>query len=190
MSGADGGAQLEQVVPMLGGLVASVRPEDLRLSTPCDAWTTRDLLNHLIGGAEMYAGAFAGEPMRDISGRLPDAIGDDPGAAFVAAATAFGEATALPGAMDRVLALPYGEMAGPEVLRFIAFDLLVHSWDLATTLGTVIEPGDELVADAAAYAHEVLGPWTRDGINFGPAAPAPAGASSLDELVAFTGRRR
>jgi uncharacterized protein (TIGR03086 family) len=187
--GVDGGAQLDVVVPVLGALVAQVRPGDLSLSTPCASWTTRDLLNHLVGGATMYADAFAGGPVEDISGRMPDAIGDDPLAAFEAAAGRFGEGTQAPGAMERVLPLPYGPMTGRTFLRFASFDLLVHSWDLATTLGTEVDVPDDLVVEVEAFAHQVLGPWPRDGVNFADEAPTSPDATALDRLVAYTGRR-
>ena len=186
--GVDPGAQLGVIVPNLGALVATVTPADLGLSTPCASWTTRDLLNHLVGGAVMHAEAFGGAPVRDISGRMPDAIGEDPLAAFQAAAGQFGEAVAQPGAMDRVLELPYGAMTGPTVLRFLAFDLLVHSWDLATTLGRDVEVDDALVAEVDAFAHRVLDTWPRDDVNFSAAVPAPEGATPLEALAAYAGR--
>src|SRR5690606_31719409 len=70
--GVDGGAQLARILPVLGGLIAQVGPTEMRLATPCDGWSTRDLLNHVIGGAAMFADAFGGAPLHDISGRLPD----------------------------------------------------------------------------------------------------------------------
>lgn len=186
--GVDGSAQLEQIVPRLGALVAQVRPDDLNDPTPCAGWTTHDLLNHLVGGASMFADAFAGAPLRDISGQMPDAIGEDPGAAFEAAVNRFGEGASLPGAMERVLPLPFGAMTGQTFLRFAAFDLMIHTWDLATTLGE--EPGisEDLVDEVDGFARRVLDSAPRDGINFGPPAQAPATASRLEQLVAFTGR--
>jgi uncharacterized protein (TIGR03086 family) len=186
--GVEGSAQLEQVVPPLGALVAKVRPDDLRGPTPCAGWTTRDLLNHIVGGADMFADAFAGAQLRDISGRLPDAIGNDPGAAFGAAAGRFVEGTNLPGAMERVLPLPFGAMTGRTFLRFVAFDLMIHTWDLATTLGEDPDIGDDIVGEIDGFARRVLDAAPRDGVNFGPPAQAPASASRLEQLVAFTGR--
>jgi uncharacterized protein (TIGR03086 family) len=121
-------------VPRLGALVTQVRPAEMGLATPCSEWTTRDFLNHVVVGATMFADALGGAPVLDISGRLPDVLGDDPAAAFEVAATRFGEAAAAPGAMERVLPLPWGAMTGHTFLRLAAFDLLVHAWDLATTI--------------------------------------------------------
>lgn len=186
--GVDGGAQLGEVVPRLGALVAQVRPADMSLATPCAGWTTRDLLNHVVGGAVMFAGAFAGAPLQDISGRLPDVVGDDPSGAFGAAAEHFGIAAQQPGAMERVLPLPWGPMTGKTFLRFAAFDLLVHAWDLSTTLEAELDVPDELVTEVDDFARRVLTAWPRDDVNFRAASPDPAGATPLERLVAFTGR--
>lgn len=186
--GVDGAVQLEQVVPRLGALVVQVTPADLTLRTPCTRWSTHDLLNHVIGGADMFAGALTGGPAWDISGRLPDATGDNPAAAFEAAATRFGESAAQPGAMERVLALPVGAMTGRTFLRFVAFDLLVHTWDLATTLDQPVDVPEDLVAEADRFARHVLGNWTRDGVNFTDEVSAPDGAGPLERLIAYTGR--
>lgn len=186
--GVDGGAQLEQILPGLGILIAGVGPTEMRLATPCEGWSTRDLLNHVIGGAGMFADAFAGAPLRDISGRLPDVVGDDPSGAFGRAVNRFGAAVGEPGAMERVLPLPVGSMTGQTFLRFAAFDLLVHSWDLATTLDAPLDVSDELVAEVDRFARIVLDPWPRDGINFQEATADPDPATAMERLVAFTGR--
>jgi uncharacterized protein (TIGR03086 family) len=187
--GSHGGEQLGQVVPILGGLVGEVTPADLRLSTPCEAWTTADLLNHVVGGAEMFAGALQGGPLHDISGRCPDVIGLDPAGAFGRAGEAFGAATQAPGAMERILPLPFGTMTGETFLRFAAFDLLVHAWDLASTLDTDVEVPDGLVVQIIGFAHQVIGGPLRDGVNFGPEVQPPPGATPMEQLVAFTGRK-
>lgn len=186
--GVDGAAQLGRVVPCLADLVGGVRPADLRTSTPCDGWTTRDLLNHVVGGAEMFAGALRGGPVLDISGRLPDAIGDDPAAALGRAVERFGAAAESPGAADRVLELPFGAMTGRTFLRFAAFDLLVHSWDLASALDEPFDPPDDLVLEVDGFARHVLDGWERDGVSFGGAAPVADDAPPMDRLVAYTGR--
>ena len=187
--GIDGGAQLGQIVPRLGAAIAQVSVADLGLPTPCASWSTRDLLNHIIGGADMFADAFGGAPLRDISGRLPDVIGDDPMAAFERAAGRFGEATQQPGAMDRVLELPFGPMTGRTFLRFAAFDLAVHTWDVASVTGAEVEFPDELLAEVSAFAHHVLDSVPRNDLLCGDPVPDSPDASALDRMIAFSGRQ-
>jgi len=186
--GVDGGAQLQVVVPALGAAIATVRPEHMDRPTPCAAWTTRDLLNHIIGGATMFADAFGGAPVLDISGRLPDVVGDDPNGAFGAAAARFGAALEQPGVADRVLDLPFGPMTVGTFLRFVAFDLTVHTWDVASVTGASVDLPDDMVRDIDAFAHLVLESVPRTELLCGPPAQAPAGATPLERLVAYSGR--
>ena len=187
--GIDGGELLGAVVPRLGAVIAGVRPTDYNLSTPCGAWTMHDLLNHVVGGAAMFADAFEGAPLRDISGRLPDAIGDDPADAFNRGVERFGAALASPGAMERVLDLPFGAMTVQTFLRFVSFDLLVHTWDIATAAQIRIEVPDELVDGLEPFAHAVLAHHQRNDLSFAPPQEPPLGATGIERLVAFTGRR-
>ena len=187
--GVDGGAQLQAVVPMLGAVIASVRPDDMDRPTPCDAWTLRNLLNHIIGGAMMFADAFGGAPVLDISGQLPDVVGDDPSGAFGAAATRFGEALQPPGTAERVLDLPFGAMTVGTFLRFVAFDLTVHAWDVASVTGASVDLPDDLLAEIEAFAHVVLEATPRSELLCGPPVAVPADATALQRLVAYAGRQ-
>lgn len=187
--GVDGGAQLSVVVPALGAAIASVRPSDMDRPTPCLAWTLRDLLNHVIGGAQMFTEAFLGGPVLDISGKLPDVVGDDPSGAFGAAATRFGEALEQPGTLERVLDLPFGAMTVGTFLRFVAFDLTVHAWDIASVTGATVEIPDDLVGEIEQFARLVLESVPRNDALCGEPVAAPSGATPLQRLVAYSGRQ-
>ena len=52
--------QLEQLGPHLGGVVAGIRPDQLDAPTPCDDFTVRGVLDHMIGGAAVFAAAYRG----------------------------------------------------------------------------------------------------------------------------------
>jgi uncharacterized protein (TIGR03086 family) len=72
--------------------------------------------------------------------------------------------------------------------RFVAFDLLVHRWDLARAADLEVT----LPADEVKRAHEGavgMGDVLRGSGAFGPEIEVPAGASDQDRLLAFLGRR-
>jgi uncharacterized protein (TIGR03086 family) len=94
-----------------------------------------------------------------------------------------------PGAADRVIAAPFGEVPGSVFARFVAFDGLVHGWDLATGTGQAYAPADDLVEEVEAFAHQALAPEMRDGDTFAAETETPADARPLERLVAFSGRR-
>jgi uncharacterized protein (TIGR03086 family) len=172
--------QLGALADPLGGVVGGIAPDQLGRPTPCEAFDVRGVLEHMIGGATAFAAAFRGEASGD-----PE-LGD-PLAAFAPALGDLVAAIAEPGALERSVASPLGEVAGATFARFVVLDGLVHGWDLATATGQPYSPPDELVAEVDAFARQVLDPL-RGGEAFGPAVEPPSGATPLERLVAFTGR--
>jgi uncharacterized protein (TIGR03086 family) len=183
----DGSQQLEIVVPMVSEIIGNIRPDQLQNATPCRGWVVRDVLEHMVGGATTFAFLLRGEAAPDLSGR--DLLGDDPGRAFDEAVGAFGTAAALPGALDRTIAAPVGEMRGSDFLRFVALDGLIHASDLATATDQPFTPPDELVAEIDVFAHDAITPSARGDDSFAAAVDPPAGADPLQRLLAFSGRR-
>ena len=68
-----------------------------------------------------------------------------------------------PGVEDRVVAAPFGEVPSDVFARFVAFDGLVHGWDLAVASGQPYAPRDGLVDEVAGFARQALAPEMRDG---------------------------
>lgn len=173
--------QFEQVGALLAGVVAHIRPDQLELPTPCAEFTVRGVLEHMCGGATAFAAAFRGE--------APKAPSDaDVLTGFGAAMDDLASAITAPGATDRTIAAPFGEVDGGTFIRFIALDGLVHGWDLATATGQPYEPPADLVAAVDAFAHEAIDEL-RDGQTFKTAVDAPADASPMARLAAYTGRQ-
>jgi uncharacterized protein (TIGR03086 family) len=172
--------QLGELGGPLGGVVGGITQDQLDRPTPCAGFDVRGVLEHMIGGATAFAAAFRGE-----APGAPDLR--DPLAGFAPALGDLVAAISEPGALERTVAAPFGEVPGETFARFVVLDGLVHGWDLATATGQPYDPPDELVAEVDAFARQALDPL-RDGATFGPAVAPPAGASPLERLVAYTGR--
>jgi uncharacterized protein (TIGR03086 family) len=173
--------QFGELGPTLAGVVGGIRPDQLDNPTPCADFSVRGVLEHMIGGATVFAAAYRGQP----GGEQPPS---DVLAEFGPVLTDLAGAITAPGALDRVIASPFGDVAGEWFARYIVLDGLVHGWDLATATGQRYDPPAAVVDAAAAYAHEHLD-GMRDGVAFGPAVEPAPGASPIERLVAFTGRR-
>ncbi|MHB8465991.1 MAG: TIGR03086 family metal-binding protein [Acidimicrobiales bacterium] len=173
--------QFDQLGPLLATLVGGIRTDQLDNPTPCARFTVRGVLEHMIGGAAMFGAAFRGaEPSEpDMSDVL---------AGFGPALAGLAEAVRSPGALDRTIQAPFGQVPGTTFARFVVVDGLVHGWDLATATGQPYEPPDALVAGAEAFAREAIEPL-RDGDTFAPAVEPEASATPIERLAAFTGRR-
>jgi uncharacterized protein (TIGR03086 family) len=181
--------QFEAVAARLGQLVKGVRPDQLDNPTPCARFRVRDLLGHFIGNIDSVADGFRGRPIPDPLVPRPEILGDDPGKTYDRVMADFTASIRSPGAMDQVLSVPFGEVPAPALVGFVAFDLMVHLWDLATATGQSYAPPDDLVAEVDAFARQVVAPALRDGDTFAAEVEPPPGATRLERLVAFSGRQ-
>ena len=71
-----------------------------------------------------------------------------------------------PGAQERTVTAPFGEVPVAAFARYTAFDGLVHGWDLSRATGLPYEPPDDLVAEVDAFARQFVQPEMRDGDTF------------------------
>lgn len=172
--------QLRQLAPLLSGVVEGVTADQLDRPTPCAEFTVRGVLEHMITGATAFAAAYRGEVPPE-----PDTT--DVLTSFGPALQDLGAAISAPGALDRTVAAPFGEVSGETFARFVVLDGLVHGWDIATATGQTYQPSDELVAAVEAFAHHALDPL-RDGSTFAVAIQPSFDASPIERLVAYTGR--
>lgn len=172
--------QLNELGPLLGGVVSGIRPDQLGNSTPCAQFDVRGVLDHMVGGATLFAAAFRGtEPTPpDTSEAL---------AAFGPALNELAAAINAPAALERTITAPFGEVTGETFARFVVLDGLVHGWDLAMATGQGYHPSDALVAEVQAFADTALD-GLRDGETFAAATEAPRSATAIERLAACTGR--
>jgi uncharacterized protein (TIGR03086 family) len=173
--------QLEQLGGHLAPVVAGITSAQLDNRTACADFTVRGVLEHMVGGATMFAAAFRGETATEPD--TSDVLG-----AFGPALGNLVDAIREPGALERTVAAPFGDVDGDTFARFVVLDGLVHGWDLATATGQPYDPPAELVAAVEAFARQALDPL-RDGNTFAEAVEPAAGASPIERLVAYTGRR-
>lgn len=180
--------QIDAVTEELGRLVGGVRADQLDAATPCAKWQVRDLLAHLVGGLHFFAGQLEGSSGAD--GDAPaDLLGDDPEGAYRQAADHFRAAVRDPDAAGRTVSLGFGDLPGDAFMKLALFDLLVHSWDLATATNQDFEPHAEALAVADDFARGAIPPEARDGDVFAGEVEAGPDATPMERLAAFSGRR-
>jgi uncharacterized protein (TIGR03086 family) len=167
-----------------------VSNDQLGTPTPCTEWTIRDLVNHITGGATMFAiSAEQGSVPDETIGRLMggDNLGDDPQGAWRVASVRAMAAFEEPGVLEKTVALPFGEMPGGVALSIAVFDVATHATDLATASGQRIED-EELLEEALALGKQIVGPALRQPGVFGPEQPVADDAPVAARLAAFAGR--
>ena len=174
--------QLRQILPLVSDLVDGLDDAQLTAPTPCAGFTVQGVLEHMIGGAAQFASAFRGETT-EVSPVPADIVG-----AFRGAMRDLESAISSPGALERTIDAPFGEVSGETFARFVAMDGLVHGWDIATATDQRYDPPEDVVAAVDGFARVALTDDLRDGDTFAAAVEPPVGASALAALAAFTGR--
>jgi uncharacterized protein (TIGR03086 family) len=166
-----------------------VTDDQLELSTPCEDWDVRALLNHVIGtlalGRALLSDTAPETPMQP--GGLPDAdlVGDDPLASYQAGVDAL-IAAATDDAWRGLHPTPLGEMPGVMLGGFTTLDIAVHGWDLAIATGQDPTLDEQLATAVMGFARRAITPDTR-APRIGPEV-AVKSTSITDQLVGFLGR--
>ena len=180
----DGVQQLDEIIPLIEAVVERIRPDQLDNPTACAKFTVTGVLEHMIGGATHFSPAFRGEAAGSaapLEGELTDR--------WSRAMAELLSSLHSPGAQERTVTAPFGEVPVAAFARYTAFDGLVHGWDLSRATGLPYDPPDSLVAEVEAFARQFVQPAMRDGDTFAAETEPPPDASRLDRLVAFSGRQ-
>ena len=187
----EGIALLQRVVDTTDGVLVNITPAQMSNQTLCTEWTVRDLLNHMVGGATMFAiSAEQGAVPDEEIGRLMggDCLGDDPKSAWDTAAKRAMAAFEAPGAMEKIVKLPFGEMPAGVALNIAIFDVATHAVDLARATGQHVAD-DELLDVALTMGRQMVSPELRVPGVFGDEQAVQSTASAEDKLLAFAGRK-
>lgn len=178
----------EQALRATGRVVEGVADRQLELSTPCDGWSVRELLNHIVSGNYWAAELAAGKSIDAVGDRLDgDTLGDDPAAAYRASAELAAAAFNAPGAMDAPCAVSYGPVPGSVYCGHRVLDVVIHGWDLAKATGqdTTLDP--ELVDAVAAIVAPQMDMLAGSGM-FGSTVGIAGDADPQTRLLSQLGR--
>ena len=149
--------------------------------SPCAEWKARDVVVHVTNNLRRLGLALGATATPEV------AADEDIRAAWNSTREAF-LAAAAAADLSAVVNGPFGPMPADQLVgRIICTDVLVHTWDLARSVG-----GDEtLPVDLVQGAYDGLKPMDamirRPGV-FSDKAATPAGADLQTEFLCFLGR--
>lgn len=169
-------------IELTGVVVDDLDDNQLDLPTPCDQWTVRDVIEHLVDNAHSLVAQIGGH---EKAARGDDDIRKAYWTSTDAVTDAFWD--------DRALEAPYrigefGEFTGAVALAVHFSDVLLHGWDLAQAVGVTVDFDENLVAAAQGIIDqfpEVA--WGPDAA-YAARLDVPENASALERLLATTGR--
>jgi uncharacterized protein (TIGR03086 family) len=179
--------QLREAQEVFREVLTKVRPEQMSLPTPDDEWDVRALINHVVLGnlwaAENVKTGSAPRPSGDIIGER------EPLQAYTASADAMMASFEEPGALGRMVTMPFGEMPAAGLAGFRFVDLVVHAWDLAKATGQDTDFAPELCEAALAMSRQRMANVDRAKMPFKDEVAVPADAPAADRLAGFLGRQ-
>jgi uncharacterized protein (TIGR03086 family) len=169
-------AALAVIQPVLRGLTQEDRPRP----TPCTEFTCHELAEHLFGSL-IGLGAMAGVTvMNPEQGSLENRV------SVMAAQVVDAWRTV---DLDGTVPGPGGSQMPASIGAVILpIELVLHGWDLAQASGQSVQISDELVDYVRGMAETVVPDGRGRGAFAAEVTPAE-GATSVDRLAAYTGRR-
>ncbi|MFJ9771776.1 TIGR03086 family metal-binding protein [Kitasatospora sp. NPDC101157] len=186
----DARPQYQTALAQLDRLFATVTPADLDRPTPCEEYTLRQLMNHVIGGIHRFAYMGEGGHAEDVVAAIDDPSDDGWTAVLDRARARVTAAWADDSKLGRPTFAPWGEVPGAVAVGGYVMELATHCWDIATALDKGFVLDDGVARTALAVAELVLPPESRvEGVPFGPVRPVAEDADVHTRLAAWTGRK-
>jgi len=145
-------------------------------STPCTEWTVRDLVDHATAVQARFGGLIG--------------LAVTEAADWPAVRHAMEVLLADRAVLDGHVAVPgLGDMAKEQVLDICAFDLLLHTWDLARAIGADEQLPPQLVDDCHAWLRQLPPEILRSPGRYAPETVAGDDADEQARMLAFAGRQ-
>ena len=169
------------------GLMRATALAQMNAPTPCEEFTVRDLMGHLIGTAQRSAGTAQGTPTRHIPHVVTGMADEDLAAAYESIT---GDMRKLwePISGDDRVAAPWGACTALEALRGFTVETVTHGWDLAVATGQPREAPGQIADRCLLFASEII-PERLRGVMYGQPVAASRGDSPTTRLAHSLGRR-
>jgi uncharacterized protein (TIGR03086 family) len=160
-------------------IAETIGHDDLHRPTPCRDFDVQALADHLIDTISRLGAAVAIPPAVPIEGSLGQRI-----QRVTQPLLAEWRRRGLAGDVE------FGGRTLPAhlALGILSLELVVHGWDFAVALDRQLHVSDAHAAHVLGLARQTLTAQSRLTAGFDPPVPVPATASTLDQLIAFTGR--
>jgi uncharacterized protein (TIGR03086 family) len=139
----------------VGGLMSATAPGQLDEPTPCEDFTVRDLMGHLIGTAHRSRGTAQDVSTRHIPHVVTDVADKDLAEAYVSISRDIRKLWQSVADGEQVRA-SWGLCTALEALRGFTVETVAHGWDLAVATGQPREAPGQIADRCLLFASAVV----------------------------------
>ena len=165
---------------MLQNVLHPIANDDWSKQTPCREFDIAKLTDHLMNSITVIGGAADAElPERDPTDCVERQI--------ITAARPALDAWHRRG-LHGTVSVGDNEAPARVMVGVLSIEFLVHAWDYAMAMGRELDAPDSLSDYVMGLAQAIITPEGRTTVGFDDPVDVPEDASSLDRLLAFTGR--
>jgi len=175
------------VTRAVADLMDGVRDDQFADATPCDDFSVKDLLDHLVLVMQRVAVIGEGKHFSEASEETANRDGGHADA-FRAAAGDVHRAWTDRAKLGQLYDVPWGQLPGAAALFTYTAELATHGWDLAHATGQELSIDDDLLA-GALMAAKMLPADDREEMPFGPVVDPGADAPALLQIAGWFGRQ-
>lgn len=182
--------QLAASQEWVASLIEGIDPAQLDDPTPCQDWTVRELIQHLMAVEGRVAGLPRLGSVDDLPRSLPLPEGDLADG-FRQAATEAQQAWAEDSLLTQTVTPPWGPVPGAAAIGGYLNEHLTHGWDLATATGQDAEADPNLVEPVLAMTRNAIPDLDRGTAHmpFAAVVESTPDAGPTEQLANWLGRR-
>jgi uncharacterized protein (TIGR03086 family) len=168
----------------------AVEPPQWGLGTPCEGWSICDLVDHMWFGCMAHLRFFEGVPYRQLIAERPPTLSPETvGDQYRSVAAELVDLLRRPGSLEREVRYPgRRDTKGSHIAVFRLWDNVVHTWDLASALGTDATIDEVLVAFTMEQIAPHLDMYRSLGAVAQPSEVEAADCSLQSRLLRLSGR--
>ncbi|WAC91802.1 TIGR03086 family metal-binding protein [Mycobacterium sp. Aquia_213] len=170
----------EDTLAVLQHVLHTIAGDDMSRQTGCSDYDVTQLTEHLLKSITGIGGMAGAE----FAEREPS---DSVERQIICAARPALDAWHHRG-VDGTVLFGKTEMPATAACSIFSIEFLVHAWDYAVAVGHDVDAPEPLAEYVLDLAHKTIRPEFRGAAGFDDPVDVPADASTLDQLVAFTGR--
>ena len=139
----------------VAGLMRAATQGQMGAPTPCEEFTVRDLMGHLVGTARRSAGTVQGISTRHVPHVVTGIADGDLAATYESVTQDIRKLWQPASDGDRVTA-PWGSCTALDALRGFTVETVTHGWDLAVATGQPREAPDQIADRCLLFASALI----------------------------------